>query len=59
MSQSLRPRWSDDDTEAVRGLAATFFTKEVLPQREVHQAQGHVQWLLCLPTALSETHHLS
>lgn len=41
MSQSLRPRWSDDDTEAVRGLAATFFTKEVLPQREVHQAQGH------------------
>lgn len=36
-----RPRWSDDDLEAVRGLAATYFTKEVVPQADKHVAQGH------------------
>lgn len=35
------PRWNDDDIDAVRGLAASFFTKEVVPQREKHVAQGH------------------
>lgn len=36
-----RPRWSDDDVEAVRALAATFFAKEVVPKDEKHRAQGH------------------
>jgi acyl-CoA dehydrogenase len=36
-----RPRWSDDDTEAIRGLAATFFAKEVVPNDEKHRTQGH------------------
>ncbi|MEO7069899.1 MAG: acyl-CoA dehydrogenase family protein [Nostocoides sp.] len=37
----VRPRWSDDETEAVRGLAATYFTKDVLPNAEKHRTQGH------------------
>lgn len=38
---STRPRWSDDETEAVRELAATYFTKEVVPNTEKHAEQGH------------------
>ena len=38
---SVRPRWSDDETEAVRELAATYFTKEVLPNADKHVEQGH------------------
>ncbi|MFC6704744.1 acyl-CoA dehydrogenase family protein [Flexivirga alba] len=36
-----RPRWSDDETEAVRELAATYFTKDVLPHQPEHVEQGH------------------
>src|SRR6266508_3917504 len=43
-SSSAVPRlspWSDDEVEAVRELADTFFTKEVVPQYERFVAQGH------------------
>jgi acyl-CoA dehydrogenase len=36
-----RPPWSDDEVEAVRELAATFFTKEVMPHHERFAEQGH------------------
>ncbi|WP_327139076.1 acyl-CoA dehydrogenase family protein [Nocardia sp. NBC_01327] len=36
-----RPAWSDDEVEAVRGLAHTFFEKEVIPHEEKFIAQGH------------------
>ncbi|MRH92220.1 acyl-CoA dehydrogenase [Nocardia sp. SYP-A9097] len=36
-----RPAWSDDEVEAVRGLASTFFEKEVIPHEEKFVAQGH------------------
>lgn len=36
-----RPAWSDDEVEAVRGLANTFFEKEVVPHEEKFIAQGH------------------
>ncbi|MFC9997436.1 acyl-CoA dehydrogenase family protein [Nocardia sp. NPDC127526] len=36
-----RPAWSDDEVEAVRGLATTFFEKEVIPHEEKFIAQGH------------------
>ncbi|MBL1077137.1 acyl-CoA dehydrogenase family protein [Nocardia sp. 2] len=36
-----RPAWSDDEVEAVRDLATTFFEKEVLPHEEKFIAQGH------------------
>ncbi|MEC3956648.1 acyl-CoA dehydrogenase family protein [Nocardia sp. CDC153] len=36
-----RPAWSDDEVEAVRGLATTFFEKEVIPHTEKFIAQGH------------------
>jgi acyl-CoA dehydrogenase len=36
-----RPPWSDDEVEAVRELAATFFTKEVVPHYERFAEQGH------------------
>lgn len=38
---TARPRWSSDELEQVRGLAATYFTKEVLPNVPKHVAQGH------------------
>ncbi|KGN32106.1 acyl-CoA dehydrogenase [Knoellia sinensis KCTC 19936] len=41
MTLTARPRWSDDELESVRELAATYFTKEVLPHAEKHVAQGH------------------
>ncbi|HEX2419620.1 MAG TPA: acyl-CoA dehydrogenase family protein [Micromonosporaceae bacterium] len=36
-----RPPWSDDEVEAVRELAATFFTKEVVPHYDRFAEQGH------------------
>ncbi|WP_330180575.1 acyl-CoA dehydrogenase family protein [Nocardia sp. NBC_01503] len=36
-----RPAWSDDEVEAVRGLASTFFEKEVIPHEEKFIEQGH------------------
>ncbi|WP_306364226.1 acyl-CoA dehydrogenase family protein [Nocardia sp. CC227C] len=36
-----RPAWSDDEVEAVRGLATTFFEKEVIPHEEKFVEQGH------------------
>jgi acyl-CoA dehydrogenase len=36
-----RPRWSDDELEAVRALARTYFEKEVTPNEEKYAAQGH------------------
>lgn len=36
-----KPRWSDDEVEAVRQVAAAFFDKEVLPHAETFRAQGH------------------
>ncbi|MBF6273170.1 acyl-CoA dehydrogenase [Nocardia sp. 852002-20019_SCH5090214] len=36
-----RAAWSDDEVEAVRDLAKTFFEKEVLPNEEKFVAQGH------------------
>jgi len=38
---ATQPRWSNDDLEAVRGLAATYFAKEVVPNSAKHVAQGH------------------
>jgi len=38
---AVRPRWSDDELEAVRDLARTYFDKEVVPNEEKHAAQGH------------------
>lgn len=35
-----RPPWSDDEVEAVRELASTFFTKEVVPHYERFVEQG-------------------
>ena len=36
-----RPRWSDDELEAVRALTRTYFEKEVTPNEEKYAAQGH------------------
>ncbi|MEU6559615.1 acyl-CoA dehydrogenase family protein [Nocardia nova] len=36
-----RAAWSDDEVEAVRDLATTFFEKDVLPNEEKFVAQGH------------------
>ncbi|MFI5776297.1 acyl-CoA dehydrogenase family protein [Nocardia sp. NPDC051570] len=36
-----RAAWSDDEVEAVRELARTFFDKEVIPHEERFAAQGH------------------
>ncbi|WP_040778068.1 acyl-CoA dehydrogenase family protein [Nocardia pneumoniae] len=36
-----RAAWSDDEVEAVRDLARTFFEKEVVPHEEKFVAQGH------------------
>ncbi|MBF6210433.1 acyl-CoA dehydrogenase family protein [Nocardia puris] len=36
-----RAAWSDDEVEAVRELARTFFEKEVVPHEEKFVAQGH------------------
>ncbi|MEU4344671.1 acyl-CoA dehydrogenase family protein [Nocardia sp. NPDC023852] len=36
-----RMAWSDDEVEAVRDLARTFFEKEVVPHEEKFVAQGH------------------
>ena len=36
-----RPRWSDDELEAVRALARRYFEKEVTPNEEKYAAQGH------------------
>ncbi|MEU1203964.1 acyl-CoA dehydrogenase family protein [Nocardia sp. NPDC005825] len=36
-----RPAWSDDEVEAVRTLATTFFEKEVIPHTEKFIEQGH------------------
>ncbi|WP_067574639.1 acyl-CoA dehydrogenase family protein [Nocardia acidivorans] len=36
-----RPAWSDDEVEAVRGLASTFFEKEVIPHEDKFIEQGH------------------
>ncbi|MCW2779920.1 MAG: acyl-CoA dehydrogenase [Marmoricola sp.] len=38
---TVRPSWNDDEIEAVRDLAAAYFTKEVGPNAEKHVAQGH------------------
>ncbi|MDX6348964.1 MAG: acyl-CoA dehydrogenase [Streptomyces sp.] len=38
---AVRARWSDDELEAVRDLARTYFEKEVVPKEEKHAAQGH------------------
>ncbi|MDX6361507.1 MAG: acyl-CoA dehydrogenase, partial [Streptomyces sp.] len=38
---AVRPRWSDDELEAARDLARTYFEKEVAPHEEKHAAQGH------------------
>jgi alkylation response protein AidB-like acyl-CoA dehydrogenase len=39
---AVRPSWSDDDVEAFRELAATFFTKECAPNEERWGEQQHV-----------------
>ncbi|WP_280402882.1 acyl-CoA dehydrogenase family protein [Nocardia carnea] len=36
-----RPAWSDDEVEAVRELARTYFDKEVVPHEERFIEQGH------------------
>ncbi|WP_054812869.1 acyl-CoA dehydrogenase family protein [Nocardia arizonensis] len=36
-----RAAWSDDEVEAVRQLARTFFEKEVVPHEEKYVEQGH------------------
>lgn len=36
-----RPSWSDDEAEAVREVAAAFFTKEVVPHYDRFTEQGH------------------
>ncbi|PTL75983.1 acyl-CoA dehydrogenase family protein [Vitiosangium sp. GDMCC 1.1324] len=36
-----RSPWSSDELEQVRGLAASYFTKEVLPNVSKHVAQGY------------------
>ncbi|MFR9749449.1 acyl-CoA dehydrogenase family protein [Nocardia sp. 004] len=36
-----RAAWSDDEAEALRDLAKTFFEKEVVPNEEKFVAQGH------------------
>jgi acyl-CoA dehydrogenase len=36
-----RPSWSDDEAEAVREVAAAFFTKEVVPHYDRFAEQGH------------------
>ncbi|MGV9409363.1 acyl-CoA dehydrogenase family protein [Nocardia sp. NPDC003693] len=36
-----RPAWSDNEVEAVRGLAKTFFEKEVVPHEDKFIEQGH------------------
>ncbi|MET8873762.1 acyl-CoA dehydrogenase family protein [Nocardia sp. NPDC004604] len=36
-----RAAWSDDEVEAVRELARTFFEREVVPHEEKFVAQGH------------------
>ncbi|MBJ8337547.1 acyl-CoA dehydrogenase family protein [Antrihabitans sp. YC3-6] len=38
---SVRAPWSDDEVEAVRELATSFFAKEVVPNREKFIAQGY------------------
>jgi acyl-CoA dehydrogenase len=38
---AARPRWSDDELEAVRDLARTYFEKEVAPNEEKHAKQGY------------------
>lgn len=38
---SVRPRWSDDETESVRDLAANYFAKDVVPNTDKHIKQGH------------------
>jgi acyl-CoA dehydrogenase len=45
---ATRPAWSDDDVEAFRGLARTFFEKECAPHEERWNEQQHVDretWL--------------
>jgi alkylation response protein AidB-like acyl-CoA dehydrogenase len=39
---SVRPAWSDDDIEAFRDLARTFFEKECAPNEERWNEQQHV-----------------
>jgi alkylation response protein AidB-like acyl-CoA dehydrogenase len=39
---AARPSWSDDDVEAFRDLAATFFTKECAPHEQRWGEQQHV-----------------
>ena len=39
---ATRPRWSDDDLEAVRALARTYFEREVAPNEEKHAKQVNV-----------------
>jgi long-chain-acyl-CoA dehydrogenase len=38
---TTRSRWSSDELEQVRSLAASYFTKEVLPNVPKHVAQGY------------------
>jgi acyl-CoA dehydrogenase len=38
---AARPSWSDDELEAVRDLARTYFQKEVAPHEDKHAEQGH------------------
>jgi acyl-CoA dehydrogenase len=38
---ATRPRWSDDELEAVRALARAYFEREVAPNEEKHAEQGH------------------
>jgi alkylation response protein AidB-like acyl-CoA dehydrogenase len=39
---AVRPAWSDDDVEAFRELAASFFAKECAPNEERWREQQHV-----------------
>src|SRR6185312_7652291 len=41
-SRPPRPAWSDDDVEAFRDLARSFFEKECAPNEERWCAQQHV-----------------
>jgi len=38
---AYRSPWRDADHDDLAGVARTFFEKEVTPQREKHEAQGH------------------
>ena len=54
---TTRPRWMDDETEALEKLAYDFFTKEATPNEERYGRQQHVDrelWTKAGETKLDE-----